>query len=78
VWLEPYVSIDVGTKAPGFDSTSEWCVYTKIVTSLGVNQSSKAHLKKDVGSKIERQRGGHPKLLTNLEKRHCVILVTEN
>jgi len=35
-------------------------------------------MRKDVGSKIERQRGGHPKLFTNLEKRCCVTLVNED
>ena len=35
------------------------------------------HLRKDVEDEIERQRGGHPKLLTDREKRRCVTLVTE-
>ena len=43
-----------------------------------MNQFFVAHLRKDVGGKIERQRGGHPKLLANRQKRHCVILVTKS
>ena len=48
----------------------------KVVALVGMSQSI-AHLRKDVGGENERQRGGHPKLLANQQKRHCVILVTE-
>jgi len=44
----------------------------KVVASLDMSQSFVEHLKKDVGSEIERPRGGHSKLLTNQEKRHCI------
>ena len=37
-----------------------------------MSQSSVAHLKKDIGGEIERQKGGRPKLLANV-----VTLVTE-
>jgi len=53
-------------------------VFTRKAAALvGMSQSSVAHLRKDVGKVIERQKGGRPKLLTNREKRHCVTLVTE-
>jgi hypothetical protein len=34
-------------------------------------------MRKDVEGEIARQRGGHPKLLADREKRHCVTLVIE-
>jgi hypothetical protein len=42
-----------------------------------MSQSSEAHLKKGVGGEIERQRGGHPKLLAYQEMRRCITLVTK-
>ena len=50
----------------------------KVAALVGMSQSSIAHLKKDVGGEIERQRGGRPKLLADREKRRCATLVTES
>ena len=47
-----------------------------VATLVGMSQSSIAHTRKDVRN-IERQRGGCPKLLANLEKTHCVALGIE-
>ena len=44
---------------------------------MGMSQSFVAHLRKDVKGEIKRQLGGHPKLLADRDKRHCVTLVTE-
>jgi hypothetical protein len=44
---------------------------------VGMSQSSVVHMRKDVGGKIERHRGGRPKLLGDLEKRRRVTLTTE-
>ena len=49
----------------------------KVAALVGMNQSSIAHLRKDVGGKIERQRGGRPMLLVDREKRCCVTFVTK-
>ena len=49
----------------------------KVVALVGMSQSFVVHLRKDVGGEIDRQRGRHPKLLANREKRLCVTLVTE-
>ena len=35
----------------------------KISALVGMSQFLVMHMRKDVGGKIERQRGGHPKLL---------------
>ena len=40
----------------------------KVATSMGMSQSSVAHLRKDVGEVTERQRGGHPKASYRLRK----------
>ena len=37
----------------------------KVTALVGMSQSSVAHLRKDVGGEIERQRGGCAKLLAN-------------
>ena len=47
-----------------------------VATLVGISQSSKAHMRKDLRN-IQRQRGGCPKLLADLEKRHCVALGIE-
>ena len=49
----------------------------KVVTIVGMSQSSIVHMRKDIRGEIERQRRGRPKLLANREKRHCVTLVTQ-
>ena len=49
----------------------------KVAAWVGMSQYSVAHLRKDVGGEIERQRGGCPKLLADREKRLCVTLVTK-
>ena len=37
----------------------------KVPALVGMSQSFVAHLRKDVGGEIERQKGGRPKLLVN-------------
>ena len=37
----------------------------KVATLVGISQSFVADLRKDVGVNIEKQRGGHPKLLVD-------------
>jgi hypothetical protein len=49
----------------------------KVAALVGISQSFATHLRKDVGSKIEKQRVGHPNLLANREKRRCVTLFTK-
>ena len=36
-----------------------------VAASAGMSHSFVAHMRKDVGGKIERQRGGRPKLLVD-------------
>ena len=45
----------------------------KVAALVGMSQYFVAHLRKDVGDEIERQRIWRPRLLTDQEKRHCVI-----
>ena len=47
----------------------------KIAALVDMSQSSLAHMRKDVGSDIERQRGGRLQFLANQEKRQCITLV---
>ena len=49
----------------------------KVAALVGMSQFSIAHLRKDVGAEIKRQRGGHPKLLVDWDKKLCVTLVIE-
>jgi len=50
----------------------------KVAIFFGMSQSFVVHLRKDIGSEIERQRGRQSKLLfTNQEKRCCVTLITK-
>jgi hypothetical protein len=49
----------------------------KFVVLMGMSQSFVAHMRKDVGGKIEGQRGGCRKLLANRENRRRVTLATE-
>jgi len=49
----------------------------KVLTLVGMSQSHVAHMRKNVGGGIGRQRGGHPNLLAYQEKRRCVPLLTE-
>ena len=49
----------------------------KVVALVGMSQSTLAHLRKDIRGKIEGQRGGRPKLLTDRETKYCVNLVIE-
>ena len=49
----------------------------KVVALVSMSQSSIVHLRKDVGDKIEKQRGGRPKLLADQEKRCCIPLAIE-
>jgi len=48
----------------------------KVVDSLGMSQSSVAHLRREISSEIEKQRRGRPKVLGEQEKRLGVHLVT--
>ncbi|XP_024391420.1 uncharacterized protein [Physcomitrium patens] len=48
----------------------------KVVDSLGMNQTSVAHLRREISSEIEKQRGGRPKVLGEQKKRLGVHLVT--
>ena len=50
----------------------------KVATLVGMSQFFVAHMRKDVGGEIERQRGGCPKLIIDCEKRHCVTLGIES
>ena len=49
----------------------------KVAALVGMNQSSVARPRKDIGGEIERQRGGRPKLLAGREKMRCITLVTK-
>jgi transposase len=48
----------------------------KVADSLGMSQSSVAHLRREISGEIEKQRGGRPKVLGEQEKRLGVHLVT--
>ncbi|XP_073386183.1 uncharacterized protein [Physcomitrium patens] len=48
----------------------------KVADSLGMSQSSVAHLRREISGKMEKQRGGRPKVLGEQEKRLGVYLVT--
>lgn len=43
---------------------------------LGMSQSSVAHLRKEISSELEKQKGGRPRVLGEQEKRFGVHLVT--
>ena len=49
----------------------------KVAALVGTSQSFVAHMRKDVRGKIKGQRGGHPKLLIDREKRRCVTPISE-
>ena len=49
----------------------------KVVALVCKSQSFVRHLRKDLGGKIKRQRGGRLELLANHERRCCVTLITE-
>ena len=69
-------------------STKLWCnleavfysqTFTrKFAALMSMSQFHEANLREDVEGEIERQKGGHPKLFANREKRHCITLVTES
>ncbi|XP_073394419.1 uncharacterized protein [Physcomitrium patens] len=48
----------------------------KVADSLGMNQSSVAHLRREISGEIEKQRRGRPKVLGEQEKQLGVHLVT--
>ena len=48
----------------------------KVADSLGMSQSSVAHLRREISGEIEKQIGGRPKVSGEQEKRLGVHLVT--
>lgn len=49
----------------------------KIAALVDTNQSSIAHLRRDVGGDVDSQRGRRPKLLLDQDNKHCIVFVTE-